>query len=327
MKAVVWTKYGPPEVLQFKEVDKPTPKDDEVLIKMAAANVFPGDCEMRRFQIHPLFWLPLRLFLGIRKPRIKILGQELAGEVVAVGKAVTQYKQGDQVFSPTEFGGAYAEYVRTKSKLTTLKPANMSYEEAAAVSVGGLNALHFVRKGKIQRGQKVLIFGAAGCIGTMAVQIAKAFGAEVTAVDSTLKLDMLSSIGADHVIDYTQEDFTQNGESYDVIIDVVGKSSYSRSLKSLKHDGYFVLGNAPTSHMLRSLWPSSIRGKHVRVAITAYRTEDLVFLKELIEQGKLKTVIDRIYPLQQTVEAHRYVESGQKAGNVILTMADSGSQT
>jgi NADPH:quinone reductase-like Zn-dependent oxidoreductase len=326
MKAIIWPKYGSPDVLEFREVETPAPDDDEVLIRIVAATVFAGDCEMRRFDFPVSFWLPLRLLFGLRKPkkRVQILGQELAGEIEAVGKNVTQFKKGDQVFAALEKPGAYAEYscLGDKSAMTT-KPANMSYEEAATVPVGGLNALHFVRKGNIQAGQEVLVNGAAGSIGTFAVQIAKSFGARVTAVDSTRKLDMLRSIGADKVIDYTQEDFTRNGKTYDVIIDVVGKSPYSRTVRSLKPNGRYVLGNPRFSGFFKGLWTSVTSSKKVTAALTAYRTENLVFLKELIESRKIKTVIDRRYPLQQVADAHRYVETGQKTGHVVIAVGAS----
>jgi len=322
MKAIVWTKYGPPDVLQLKEVEKPIPKDNEVLIRIYAATVTAGDCELRRFDISILFWLFVRIMFGLRRPRKKILGQELAGEIESVGKEVTQFKKGDQVFAATERSlGAYAEYVCLPSTYAmAIKPTNMTYEEAATVPTGGLNALHFLRKGNIQRGQKVLINGAGGSIGTYAVQLAKSFGAEVTGVDSTRKLDMLRSIGADHIIDYTQEDFTKSGETFDVIFDVVGKSSFSRSVKSLKQKGRYLLANPALSLMIRGLWTSMTSSKKVITGLASYRTEDLIYLKELIEAGKIKSVIDRRYPLEQMAEAHRYVEKGQKTGNVVITL-------
>lgn len=322
MRAVVWTNYGPPDVLQLEAVDKPTPKDNEVLIKVVAATVFTGDCEMRRGDFPISFWLPLRLMFGIRKPRIKIIGQELAGEIEAVGKAVTSFKAGDHVFAPTDTSfGAYAEYICLPGTHPIQpKPSNMTHDEAATVPVGGLNALHFLRKGKVQRGERILINGAAGSIGTCAVQIAKAFGAEVTAVDSTEKIGKLRSIGADHVIDYTQEDFTRNGRTYDVIIDVVGKSPFSRSVKSLNNHGRYVLGNPRLAGAIKGIWTTLTSSKRVIVALAGYKTEDLEYLKELIEAGKLKAVIDRRYPLEKVADAHRYVETGQKTGNVVITM-------
>ncbi len=326
MKAIVWTKYGSPDVLQLKEVDKPTPKDNEVLIRIYATTVSAGDCELRRFQLPLLFWLPVRIIMGIRKPKKgRILGQELSGEIESVGKAVTQFKVGDQVVAPTtmKFGG-YAEYICLQSThVMTTKPVNMSFEEAATIPTGGLNALYFLRKGNIQSGQKVLIYGAAGSIGTYAVQIAKYFGAEVTGVDSTGKLDMLRAIGANHVIDYTREDFTKNGKTYDVIIDIVGKSSFSRSVKSLKQYGAYILGNPSLSSMIRGSWISMTTGKSVINALASYKTEDLIYLKELIDARRIKSVIDKRYPLEQIPDAHRYVEKGYKMGNVVITIEEN----
>jgi 2-desacetyl-2-hydroxyethyl bacteriochlorophyllide A dehydrogenase len=313
MKAIVCTKYGPPEVLQLKEVKKPTPKDNEVLIRIYAATVTAGDCEARAFKFPILFWFPLRIMFGLIRPRIRILGQELAGEIDAVGKDAERFMEGDQVFAATGPGfGAYAEYKCQPSKYAiAIKPANMTFEEAASVPIG-VDALHFLRKGKIQSGEKVLINGAAGSIGAHAVQLAKSFGAEVTGVDSTEKLDMLRSIGADHVIDYTKEDFTKSGETYDVIFDVVGKSSFSRCVRSLKQNGRYLLANPRLFLMVRGLWTSLTSSKKVITGLASYKTEDLVFLKELIEAGKLKAVIDRRYPLEQAAEAHSYVETGHK---------------
>ncbi len=324
MKAIIWTRYGPPDVLELREVETPTPANDEVLVRIIAATVFAGDCEMRAFDFPVSFWLPLRLMFGLIKPRkkVQIPGQELAGVIEAVGIDITGFKKGDEVFAPLEKFGGCAEYLCLSSKnALATKPANMSFEEAATVPVGGLNALHLVRKGNIESGDKVLINGAAGSIGTFAVQIAKTLGAHVTAVDSTKKLDMLRSIGADKVIDYTQEDFTQNGETYDVIIDVVGKSPYSRSVRSLNENGRYILGNPRFSGFFRGLWTSMTSSKKVIAALTGYRTADLVFLKELIEAGKLRTVIDRHYSLEQIADAHRYVETGQKTGHVVITVA------
>jgi len=326
MKAIVWTKYGPPDVLQLKEVDKPTPRDNEVLIRIVATTVTAGDSEMRRLKFPALFQLTLRIYNGFRKPKkITILGQELAGEIESVGKDVKLFKKGDQVFATTGFGfGAYAEYKclpeEPKMGVLASKPVNMTYEEAAAVPTGGLEALHFLRKGNIQSGQKVVIIGAGGSIGTFAVQLARYFGAEVTGVDSAGKLDMLRSIGADHVIDYTQEDFTKSAETYDVIFDVMGKSSFSGSVRSLKQNGRFLLGNPGLTQMVRGRWTSMTSSKKVIMGAANQKTEDLFFLKELIEAGKIKSVIDRCYPLEQIAEAHRYVETGHKKGNVVITL-------
>lgn len=322
MKAVVYEKYGPPDVLQLKEVEKPAPKDDEVLIRIYAATVNTGDCELRSPEIPNMIWLVVRIYFGLRKPRKKILGGYLAGEIEAVGKDVKLFRKGGQVFASTGARfGAYAEYICLPSTYAmTIKPANITFEEAAAVPLG-LDALHYLRKGKVQRGQKVLINGAGGSIGTFAVQLAKYFGAEVTAVDGTEKLDMLRSIGADHVIDYTQEDFTKNGETYDVIFNVVMKSSYSRSIRSLKKKGRYLMVNPRgLLQMVRGLWTSMISSKKVISQFASAKTEDLIFLKELIEAGKIKSVIDRRYPLEEIAEAHRYVETGHKKGNVVIIL-------
>jgi 2-desacetyl-2-hydroxyethyl bacteriochlorophyllide A dehydrogenase len=326
MKAIVCTANGPPEVLQLQEVEKPTPKENEVLVKVCATTITAGDCEMRSLKFPILFRFPMRIYNGLRKPKkITILGQELAGEIESVGKDVKLFKKGDQVFATTGFGfGAYAEYKclpeAPKMGVLASKPANMTYEEAAAVPTGGLEALHFLRKGNIQRGQKVLIIGAGGSIGTFAVQLARYFGAEVTGVDSTVKLDMLRSIGAEQVIDYTEEDFTKNAETYDVIFDVVGKGSFSGCIRLLKQNGRYLLGNAGLTQMVRGGWTSMRSSKKVIFGAANQRTEDLLFLKELIEAGEIKSVIDRCYPLEQVPEAHSYVDKGHKNGNVVITV-------
>jgi NADPH:quinone reductase-like Zn-dependent oxidoreductase len=326
MKAIVWTAYGPPDVLQLQEVKKPIPKDNEVLIKIYATTAFAGDSELRNLKTPLLYRLPMRVYIGIRKPRrITILGQELAGEIESVGKDVKRFKVGDQVFGSTGFWmGAYAEYKCMpeygENGVLVTKPANISFEEAASVPVGGLEALFFIRRGNIKNGEKVLINGAGGSIGTYAVQLAKYYGGEVTGVDRSGKLDMLRSIGADHVIDYTKEDFTKRGETYDVIFDVVGKSSFSGSIKSLNQNGRYLLGNAGLLKTIRGRWTSGRSSKEVITGTASNRTEDLMFLKELIEAGKIKSVIDRFYPLEQMADAHRYVESGQKKGNVAITV-------
>jgi NADPH:quinone reductase-like Zn-dependent oxidoreductase len=333
MKAIVWTEYGPPDVLQLKEVATPTPQDNEVLIRIYATTVTAGDCEQRSLKLP--FWLalPMRAYVGLQRPkRITTLGMELAGEIEAVGNDVTRFRKGDQVFAATGFVrmGAYAEYIclpeEPEDGALALKPANMTYEEAAAVPVGGLEALHFLRQVAIQSRQKVLINGAGGTIGTFAVQLAKYFGAEVTGVDSAGKLDMLRSIGADQVIDYTQEDFTQSSQTYDVILDVVSKSSFSGSVRSLKQNGRYLIANPGPSQMVRGRWTSRTSSKKVIFGAAHPKTEDLLFLKELIEAGKLTSVIDRCYPLEQIVEAHRYVETGQKQGHVIITV-DQNNKT
>ena len=320
MKAIVWTKYGPPEVLQLKEIEKPIPKDNEVLIKVHAATVSAGDCEMRNLQFPIYMRTFFRLYAGLRKPkRVNILGQELAGEIEAVGKDVTLFKKGDQIFA-TPGSGAYAEFVcLSEDGALAIKPSNMTYEEAATVPTGGCNALHFFKKGNVQSGQKVLINGAGGMIGTFAVQLAKSLGAEVTAVDSTSKLDILRSIGANHVIDYTKEDFTKRGEKYDVIFDIVGKGSYSGCIRSLREKGFYVSAIPTPTLIIRGLWTSMTSSKKVKTGLAPERPEELKEIKALIEAGTIKSVIDRSYPLEQTTEAHKYVETGKKIGSVVIT--------
>lgn len=325
MRAVVWTKYGSPDGLQLQEVEKPAPKDNEVLIKIHATSVTAGDCEVRALKFPIWLALPIRLYMGVTNPRNKILGQELAGEVEAVGKAVQSFKVGDQVFGTTGFNfGAYAEYIRLPDKSDSaalaIKPANVTYEEAACVPTGGLEALHFLRRANIQPGQKLLIIGSGGSIGTFAVQLGKHFGAEVTGVDSTAKLEMVRSIGADHVIDYTKEDFAQNGAAYDAVLDVVGKGTFARAIEVLKPYGRYLLANPRLSAMLQGVWISRDSGKEVITATVTQTREDLDFLKTLMQAGKLKPVIDRRYALEQIADAHRYVETGQKQGNVVITV-------
>jgi NADPH:quinone reductase-like Zn-dependent oxidoreductase len=326
VKAIVWTKYGSPDGLQLKEVEKPTPEDHEVLIRVHATTVTAGDCEMRRLDFPLALRLPMRLYVGLTRPkRVTILGQELAGEIESVGKDVRQFNPGDQVFAAIGFGfGAYAEYkcLPETSEMDVLatKPVNLSYEEAAAVPVGGLNALHFLRQANLRSGQKLLINGAGGSIGTIAIQLARSYGVNVTAVDSTTKLDMLRSIGADQVVDYTRQDFTKSGETYDAIFDVVGEASFSGCMRSLKENGIYLLGNPAMSKTVRGRWISMTSNKQVFAGIASYRMEDLVFLTDLIEAGKIKPVIDRCFPLEKMAEAHRYVEKGHKKGNVVVTL-------
>src|SRR5437667_181655 len=284
MKAVVLTKFGPPDVLQLQEVAKPTPKDNEVLIRIYATTVTAGDCELRGLKVPIAFGLLIRIYMGLRRPRPVILGQELAGEIEAVGKAVTRFREGDPVFGWTGFRlGAYAEYACLSEKgVLAIKPSNMTYEEAATLPVGALDAVYFIRKGNIQSGEKVLINGAGGSIGTFAIQLAKYFGADVTGVDSTRKLEMLRSIGADQVIDYTQEDFTKSGETYDVIFDVVGKSSFSRSVRLLSLNGRYFIANPRLSQRVRGRWTSMRSSKKViywAARAASEYTEDFNFLK------------------------------------------------
>ena len=274
-----------------------------------------------------LFWLPVRLLVGVMRPRVGILGQELSGEIDAVGSEVTRFKKGDQVFGPTDVSfGAHAEYIcLPENHAMAPRPSNMSHEEAAGISVGGLNALYFMRRADMKGGEEILINGAGGSIGTLAVQMAKSLGAVVTAVDSSTKLEMLRSIGADHVVDYTREDFTQRAGAYDVIFDIAGKSSFSGSLKALKPTGRYVLANFSAWGVVRGLWVSRVGTKKVIHGLAPYRSEDLAHLKELIEGGRLRVVIDKRYPLEQADDAHRYVESGEKKGNVVITVGPTAS--
>jgi len=328
MKAIIWTKYGSPDGLQLKEVEKPTPKDNEVLIKIHAATASRADTEFRRLKLPFLFAIPIRLYLGLFRPtRIRILGTEFAGEIVAAGKDVTHYQTGDQVYGYTGFGmGTYAEYICLTEKPSGLlgvmakRPLNITYEEATVVPFGGLEALHSLGRVNIQRGQKVLIVGAGGSIGTYSVQLAKHHGAEVTGVDSTGKLDMLRSIGADHVIDYTREDYTKNGHKYDVIMDTIGGSPFWGSIQSLNENGTYLNVNPKMIHRLQIGWAKGKSNKKLLSWEAGYTTENLLRLKELIEAGTLKPVIDRRYPLEQIAEAHRYVETDQKKGNVVIVI-------
>jgi NADPH:quinone reductase-like Zn-dependent oxidoreductase len=322
MKAIIYEKYGPPDVLQLKEVEKPTPKDNEILVKVHATTVTSGDARVREGSRKTLpLWPISKIAVGLRGPRKKILGSELAGKIEAVGKDVKLFRKGDQVFASTGIGlGAYAEYIcLPEDGVVALKPTNMTYEEAAAVPFGGLNSLYFLKKANIQSGQKVLIYGASGALGTSAVQLVKSFGAEVTGICSTTNLELVKSLGADKVIDYTKEDFTKSGETYDVIFDTVGKSSFSDCKRSLKKKGIYLEAVLKPSHLVRSLWTSM----KVKSGIGSAKTEDLIFFKELIEAGKIKSVIDRSYPLEQIAEAHSYVEKGHKKGNVVITLDHS----
>ena len=323
MKAIVYTKYGPPDVLQLKEVEKPTPKNNEVLIRIYATTVSAADYRIRGFKVPIEFWLPARIAMGLIGPRRTIPGGELAGEIESVGKDVRLFKEGDQVFGYAGFGrGANAEYICLPEEgVLAVKPANMTYEEAAAVPFGAQTALFFLRdKGNIQSGQEVLIYGASGGVGTAAVQLAKYFGAEVTGVCSTTNLELVKSLGAAKAIDYTKEDFTKGGETYDLIFDTVGKTSFSRCKSSLKQKGIYLAGSGGLPQYVQMLWTSIIGSKKVIAGIAPERTENLIFLKELLEAGKIKPVIDRRYPLEQTAEAHKYAEKGHKKGNVVITV-------
>lgn len=319
MKAIVYTKFGSPDVLELKEVAKPTPKDNEVLIKIVATTVAAEDPGIRaRPGLN-----------GFLKPKKSILGFYLAGEVEAVGKDVKRFKKSDKVYGNTGLGllGSYAEYIcMPENGALAMKPANITYEEAAALPNGALTALPFLRdKGNIQSGQKVLINGASGAVGTIAVQLAKYFGADVTGVCSTTNLEMVKSLGADKVIDYTKEVFTKDGQTYDIIFDTVGNSPFSRCKGSLTENGIYLTTVPSPKTMFQMLWTSMTGGKKVAIAATGLRpssekTKELIFLNGLIETGKIKAVIDRSYPLEQIAEAHKYVESGHKKGNVVINV-------
>jgi NADPH:quinone reductase-like Zn-dependent oxidoreductase len=326
MRAFVWTRYGPPSGLELQELAKPSPKPTELLIRIRATTVTAGDAEIRSSKVPKFLWLPLRLYMGLTRPRRRILGQELAGEVESVGRDVKGFGRGDQVLATTGFRfGAYAEYVclpeKSSDGVVGLKPANLTYEEAAAVPTGGLEALHLLKSGRLQTGTRILINGAGGSIGTFAVQLAKYYRTEVTGVDSLEKLDMLRSIGADQVIDFAEEDFTRKGQVYDVILDVTGRTPLSRILRSLKPNGRCLLANPRLSDMVRGLWISKTSHRRVVFGASNERADELRVLTELIETGNLRPVIDRIYPFEKIPEAHSYVDGGHKKGNVAITVA------
>lgn len=321
MKAIICTEYGSPAVLHLRHNPKPMPKDDEILIKVIATTAATADVRIRGLDVPVLLKLPFRLAMGWSKPRNDILGTELAGVVEAVGQAVQSFRVGDSVFGSTGMRlGAYAEYVcLPESAVLTTKPSNLSYEEAAAVFFGGHTALHFLNQADIQRGQNVLIYGASGSIGTYAVQLAKVMGAKVTGVCSAANLEMVKALGADHVIDYTTQDFTQNGVAYDVIFDTVGKSPFAGCVQSLTPDGYYLRAVHMTpAPILRGMWVSMTTSKKVVGGVASETQEDLEFLKELLTTKAIKVVIDRCYPLAQLADAHRYVETGHKKGNVVI---------
>jgi NADPH:quinone reductase-like Zn-dependent oxidoreductase len=319
LKAAVYRRYGPPDVLQIEDVEEPVPKDNEVLVRIVATTVCAADWRLRKAD--PFF---IRFMNGLWRPKkIPTLGMEFAGKVESVGKAVTHFAIGDEVFGATGFKfGAYAEYVCVpEGRTLAIKPDNITHEEAAAVWFGGISALHFLRKAKIQAGQKVLIYGASGSVGTFAVQLAKHFGAQVTGVCSAANLDLVKSLGADEVIDYTRDDFSKAGRIYDIVLDTVGKSGFRRSMKSLKRGGFYVLVAGPLwSSWFGGMWAAATGAGKVVSGIASGGPEAQTFLKGLIEVGKLRTVIDRCYPLEQIAEAHRYVEAGHKKGNVIVNI-------
>lgn len=320
MKAIKCIAYGPPEVLKLTEVDKPIPRDNEVLIKIHASTVTMGDCELRNLTLPLWTRIPMRLFMGYKKPKNFITGMELSGVVEAVGKKVTAFKVGDHVFGSSGMSmGGNAEYkCRPATSALAIKPPELSYEDAATIPVGGINALHFLRKANISAGQKVLVIGAGGCIGSYAVQLAKLYGAEVTATDHTSKLNMLRSIGADFVIDYTREDFSYSDVKYDVIFDTVYTSSYDKCMNALTAQGVYLMANPGPRRMLRGKWQTSKGSKRVVSTFAADSTEDLTYLASLITAGKIKPAIDKTYPLEETPAAHAYVEAGHKKGCVVI---------
>ncbi|MCM3675165.1 NAD(P)-dependent alcohol dehydrogenase [Peribacillus simplex] len=322
MKAIVYTRYGPPDVLQLKDVEKPAPKENEILVKVKATTVTMGDIRSRSFTVPLSVWLPARIIMGLRRPKKSILGLELSGEVESVGKDVKLFKAGDQVFAASQMGyGAYAEYkCLHEDGPVSIKPDNLSFEEAAAIPIGARTALFYLRKANIQSGEKVLVYGASGSVGSYAVQIAKYFGAKVTGVCSTANVELVKSLGADKVIDYTSEDFSRDGGTYDVIFEAVNKSLFSACMKSLKKDGTYLNVTVPVPGV-RMLWTKLTTSKKLILSQNSPETpEALNFLKELVEAGELKVVIDRYYAFEEIVQAHRYVEKGHKKGNVVMTM-------
>ncbi len=331
MKAIVRTEYGTPDVLHLTEVEKPTPKDNEILVRVYATSVNFGDLMARNFKaVSPrkfnmpfFFWLPAKIAFGLGKPIITVLGSELAGQVEATGKDVTKFKTGDQVFAYLGMNmGANAEYVCIpESGSVALKPSKLSYEEAAILPYGAIMATSLLGKANLQRGQRVLINGASGGIGSMAVQLAKYYGAEVTGVCSTPRLEFVKSLGVDKVIDYTREDFTQNGETYDLIFDILGRSSFSRVRRSLKPNGIYLLSSFKMKALLDMLWTSLTGSKQKVICAFANETlESLAFVKKLVEEGRIKAIVDKSFPMERAAEAHRYVEQGRKQGNVVIAI-------
>jgi NADPH:quinone reductase-like Zn-dependent oxidoreductase len=323
VKAIVYSRYGPPDVLELREVSKPVPKDDEVLIRVRAAEATKSDCEMRSFKFSvKWFWLPLRIALGVAKPRRQILGAYFSGEIESTGKTVTTLSAGDQVFGAAGLQlGAYAEYVALPARGAIVpKPGNMSFAEAAAVPMGGLNALHFMRRATIRPGEHVLVNGAGGSIGAHAVQIARSMGAEVTAVDSGIKEDLLRRIGADHFIDYTKRDFASGGETYDVIFDMVPGSSYLGCIKALKPNGRYLSGNPRLLVMLCAPFTTWLTSKTAMFAFARETREELMALKEMIEDGRIGPIVDRVFPMEQAADAHRLVETEQRRGAIVIAI-------
>jgi NADPH:quinone reductase-like Zn-dependent oxidoreductase len=325
LKAITYSKYGPPEVLQLKNVEEPALKDDEVLIRVRAVEATKSDCEMRSFKFAvKWFWLPLRIAFGVRKPRRPILGGYFSGQVETLGKNVTEFVNGDQVFGAAGLKlGAYGEYISLPANYAIVAmPSNMSFADAAAVPLGGLNALHFMRLARIQARDQVLINGAGGSIGAHAVQIAKSMGAEVTAVDSSIKEDLLRRMGADHFVDYTEENFAAMGRAYNVIFDMVAGNSYSASIRALKPGGRYLTANPRLSVMLRSVITNRFSDKTAMFAFAQEAKEDLLALRQMIEDGKIKSIVDRVYPMEQAAHAHSRVETEQRLGAVVIAIGD-----
>lgn len=324
MKAILYREYGAPDVLQLAEVDEPKPKIDEILIRVRAAEVTKSDCELRSFRF-PVqwFWLPLRLGLGVLRPRRPILGGYFSGEVEEVGDAVTKFKPGDAVYGSSQLRlGGYGEFLCVPDSYTVVpKPTNMTFEEAAAVPLGGLNALHFMRLADIHAGDAVLVNGAGGSIGTFAVQIAKRMGAEVTAVDGAHKEETLRRLGADRFIDYATDDFAAGGEAYDVVFNMVAHRAFSSCMAALKPGGRYLTANPKLSDMLRSALPLNRSGKKAIFAFAREKPEELRDLTAMIEQGKVTATVDQIFPMVQVAEAHRRVETEQRLGSIVLTVA------
>jgi NADPH:quinone reductase-like Zn-dependent oxidoreductase len=331
MKAIVCTAYGGPDVLKLEEVEKPRPKKGEVLVRVHATTVSRADCEIRRFEFPAWIWLPVRLAFGVVRPRVRILGQEFAGEVEALGDGATAFAPGDRVYGTTGIGlGAYAEYVcvggRRAGSLVAPMPAAMSYAEAAAVPYGAMEALRFLRKGGIGAGQRALVIGAGGSFGTYAVQLAKHVGAEVVAVDSGAKLALLSELGADQVIDHTAGDYLDGAGDFDLVFDVVGRAPFGRVARLLRPHGRYLVGMPHTAQLIRGLWMSLTGGRKMVFSSGTATDDHLRAVTELVEAGELRPVVDRRYPLEQMAEAHHYADSEQKLGNIVIVVGD-GEQT
>jgi len=321
MKAVVYNEYGSPDVLRIEDVPIPEPRENEILIRVRAAEVTKGDCELRRFSFQvKWFWLPLRIAFGLARPRRRVLGGYFAGEVASVGKGVSVFREGDRVFGAAQLRlGAHAEYVSLPASYTIAPmPSNASFEEAAAVPLGGLNALHFMKRAQVGAGDTVLVNGAGGSIGVYAVQIAKSLGAEVTAVDSAAKESLLRGLGADHLLDYAREDFTRSGKTFDMIFGVVAGSSFARCIRALNPAGRYVMANPRLSDMLRSVSTSRFGGRKTIFAFAGETQDELLALKDMIESNRIRPVVDKVFTLAEAAEAHTRVETERRLGPVVL---------